>query len=157
LLPFFQWCDATTIGAWIRDSTWLFPLIETFHILALTVLFGTVLVIDLRLMGAGLRAQPVSVIARQLRPWLRGSLAVILASGVLLFLSEAMKCYGNDGFRFKMVALFLALGFQFTVFAYVTSPAGEARVWPVGKKMAALVSMALWLSVGIGGRAIGFV
>ena len=157
LLPFFQWCDATTIGQWIRDSTWLFPIIETFHILALTVLFGTVLVIDLRLMGAGLRGQPVAVIARHLRPWLRGSLAVILVSGILLFLSEAMKCYGNDGFRFKMAALFLALTFQFTVFRYVTSPAGEARVWPVGKKAAALVSMVLWLGVGIGGRAIGFV
>jgi hypothetical protein len=56
-----------------------------------------------------------------------------------------------------MVALLLALGFQFTVFPYVTSPAGEARVWPIGKKAAALVSMALWLGVGIGGRAIGFV
>jgi len=157
LLPFFQWCDATTVGQWIRGSTWIFPLIETIHILALTVLFGTVPVIDLRLMGSGLTGQPVSVIARHLRPWMRGGLAVILVSGVLLFLSEAMKCYGNDAFRFKMVALLLALGFQFTVFPYVTSPAGEARVWPIGKKAAALVSMALWLGVGIGGRAIGFV
>ena len=112
LLPFFQWCDATTVGQWIRGSTWIFPLIETIHILALTVLFGTVLVIDLRLMGSGLTGQPVSVIARHLRPWMRGGLAVILVSGVLLFLSEAMKCYGNDAFRFKMVALLLALGFS---------------------------------------------
>ena len=157
LLPFFQWCDATTVSGWIRESRWIFPLIETFHILALTVLFGTVLAIDLRLMGAGLKSQPVSAIARHLGPWMRGSLAVILVSGVLLFLSEAMKCYGNDAFRFKMVALLLALGFQFTVFAYVTSPAGEVRVRPIGRKAVALVSMALWLGVGIGGRAIGFV
>src|SRR5262245_35616203 len=116
LLPFFEWCDRTAIGVWIRGGTWTFPIIETVHILALTVLFGTVLIVDLRLMGAGLKRPPVTAIGGVLAPWMLGSLAVILTTGVMLFLSEALKCYGNDGFRFKMVALALALVFHFTVF-----------------------------------------
>jgi hypothetical protein len=157
LLPFFQWCDATAIGQAIRESTWIFPLIETIHILALTVLYGTVIVVDLRLLGAGLKRQTVSRVAAELRPWMFGSLALILCSGAMLFLSEAMKCFGNDGFRFKMVMLGLALVFQFTVFPWVTSPSRELRASPLLRKAAALVSMILWLGVGIGGRAIGFV
>jgi hypothetical protein len=156
LLPFFQWCDKTAIGVYIRDtSMWAFPIIETFHILALTVLFGTILIVDLRLLGMGMRRQAASLLARELGPWMYGSLALILPTGILLFLSEALKCYGNDGFRFKMVFLFAALVFHFTAFRWAT--AADSRMSPGSRKIVALVSMALWLGVGIGGRAIGFV
>ena len=123
LLPFFEWCDQTAIGVWIRDdSTWAFPIIETFHILALTLLFGTILIVDLRLLGRGMQRQTASLLAKELGPWMYGSLALILPTGVLLFLSEALKCYGNDGFRFKMVFLAAALIFHFTAFRSATRP-----------------------------------
>jgi len=148
------WCDQTAIGVAIRQSTWAFPIIEIFHIFGLTLLFGTVFAIDLRLLDRGLRQLPVSMLSRNLRPWMYGGLLLALATGILLFLSEALKCYGNDGFRFKMACLFPALLFHCIVFPRVTQN-DDTR--PVARQVTAFVSMILWLGVGIGGRAIGFV
>src|SRR5579862_173591 len=105
LLPFFQWCDSTAVGQAIRDSRVLFPIIESIHLFALTVLLGTVIVLNLRLIGTGLRGQRLSSVARSLAPLTFWSLATMLVSGSLLFVSEALKCYENPPFRFKMVIL----------------------------------------------------
>ena len=156
LLPFFKWCDQTWWGEWVRDSTWVFPAIETFHILALTIFYGTLMIINLRLLGLGLRRQPVRELTATLAPYMWVSMTVVLTSGVMLFVSEALKSFGNDGFRVKMVLLFLALVFQFTVFRRVIA-SDEAQVPPLSAKLVALVSMTLWLGVGAAGRAIAFV
>jgi len=78
----------------------------------------------------------------------------MLTSGILLFLSEAMKCYGNTSFRVKMVFLFFALTFQFTVFNRIVRKQGPAS--STSGKMAAAVALCLWFGVGLAGRAIGF-
>lgn len=155
LLPFFEWCDNTAIGVWIRSTTWAFPVIETFHIFALTLLYGTVLIVDLRLLGMGMRRQPVALLAGHLSSWMNGSLALMLVTGILLFLSEALRCYGNDGFMFKMLCLAAALVVHFTAFRRATAdpPLMSLR----SRQLVALVSMTLWLAVGVGGRAIAFV
>src|SRR5204863_2794547 len=101
LLPFFRWCDSTWLGETIRNSRIYFPIIETFHLLALTVLFGAVVVINLRLCRIVMSKQPVQILARDLAPWAFGSLVVILVSGTLLFLSEALKCYASKPFQVK--------------------------------------------------------
>ncbi len=64
LLPFFEWCEATAIGQAIRESLWLFPVIESIHLLGLAMIGGAILVVDLRLLGFGLRHQPVAQLAR---------------------------------------------------------------------------------------------
>lgn len=78
----------------------------------------------------------------------------MLTSGILLFLSEAMKCYGNTSFRVKMLFLFAALLFQFTI--YNRTVVSEDKVAPVGGKIAAAVALCLWFGVGLAGRGIGF-
>src|SRR5215469_4649812 len=93
LLPYFQWCYQTAIGEGIRDSTWLFPVIEAFHLVGLGLTIGAVLIVDLRLLGFGLSRQPVSALAAAVEPWLLGSLALMFASGGTLFLAEAIKCF----------------------------------------------------------------
>ena len=155
LLPFFKWCDATSIGVAIRSSMWLFPAVESFHLLALALLGGTILIVDLRLCGFGLRRQPVSELAREVQPWMIGGLTVMLISGAILFSSEALKCYENGAFWFKMVFLFLALVFTFTVRRKVTM-SDETRVTPLWSKLVAVTSLTLWSAVGLGGRGIGF-
>ena len=70
LLPFFKWCDSTWLGETIRNSRLYFPVIETFHLLALTVLFGAVIVLNLRLCGLFMKNQPVQQLAKDLSPWL---------------------------------------------------------------------------------------
>src|SRR5215475_12812254 len=115
LLPYFQALEAGSIGEVIRDSTWLFPFIEAFHLVGLAVIGGAVLLVDIRLLGLGLRRQPVAELARDAQPWVIGGVLVMIATGVPLFLSEAIKCYYSFAFWTKMTALALAIVFSFTV------------------------------------------
>jgi hypothetical protein len=155
LLPFFTWCEQSAIGEAIRNSLWLFPVIESVHLLGLVVIAGAVLLVDMRLLGLGLRRQPVAQLARDAQPWLVGSLMVMLTTGILLFLAEATKCYYSPAFAVKMTSLLLAILFTFTVRRKVAL-AAEGRVGPLWSKLVAVVSVMLWSGVGIGGRWIGF-
>jgi putative flippase GtrA len=155
LLPFFTWCEKSAIGEAIRNSQWLFPVIESVHLLALVLIAGAVLVVDMRLFGLGLRRQPVAQLARDAQPWLIGGLMVMLSTGILLFLSEAIKCYYSAAFAVKMTSLLLAIIFTFTVRRKFVL-ADERRVSPLWSRLVAVVSVALWSGVGIGGRWIGF-
>jgi hypothetical protein len=155
LLPFFTWIENSAVGGAIRSSSWLFPFIEAFHLLGLAVIGGAVLVVDLRLFGFGLWRQPVAQLARDAQRWLIGSLLVMIATGSLLFTSEAIKCYYHEAFWFKMTSLFLAIVFTFTVHRKVAM-ADETRVKPLWNKLVALTSVMLWSGVGIGGRWIGY-
>ena len=153
LLPLFQWCQDTAIGIAIRESLWLFPIIEAVHLLALALIGGAVLIVDMRLAGLILSTQPSATIAKDAEPWLIGGLAVMIATGVLLFLSEAIKCYYSPPFWLKMLFLTLAITFTFTVRRRV---AGNGASPPWRMKSAALVSVVLWSGVGLMGRGIGF-
>jgi len=156
LKPFFEWSGKTWIGQAIADTIWAFPVIETIHILALTMMFGAIVIIDLRLLGVGMKKQPVAVLAKNLEPYMTWGMVIMLATGYLLFTSEAMKCFVNDGFKFKMAVLFPAIIFQFTLFRSVTHKDESKRPLLLGW-LVALLSLTLWFGVGIGGRAIGFV
>ena len=155
LLPFFQWCYQSAIGETIRESIWLFPVIEAFHLLGLGLTVGAVLMVDLRLLGVGLRKQPVAELAAAVQPWLLGSLTLMITSGTLLFLSEAVKCYYSFPFWVKMTSLFLVLLFTFTFRRRVTRT-GLASDRPLLGRVTALVSLTLWFGVAWGGRWIGF-
>src|SRR5881296_2745253 len=120
VLSFFTWCENSAVGEAIRASRWLFPAIESFHLLGLAVIGGSVLIVDLRLFGFGLRRQPVAQLALDAQRWLIGSLMVMLASGILLFTSEAIKCYYHIAFWVKMTSLLLAIVFTFTFRRKVT-------------------------------------
>jgi hypothetical protein len=155
LLPLFQWFYDTAIGETIRNSTWLFPLIEAFHLIGLALTVGAVLIVDLRLLGVGLIKQPVAQLSAGAEPWLLGSLILSLSSGSLLFLSEAIKCYYSFPFWVKMTSLLLVLVFTFTVRRRVTRT-GLATDRPLLGRMTALISLSLWFAVAWGGRWIGF-
>ena len=155
LLPYFQWVASTTISQTISNSSWAFAVIESIHLLGLSVIGGAVLMLDLRLLGFGLRRQSAAELAREVQPWLVGSLLVMLVTGALLFTSEPIKCYYSTPFWVKMTCLLLAIVFTFTVRRSVTMAAGT-RVRPLRYKLVALVSLALWFGVGAGGRWIGF-
>lgn len=155
LLPLFEWCENVGVGQAIRISDWLFPVIEGFHLLGLCVIGGAILVVDMRLLGLGLRRQPIAELARDTRPFVLGSLAVMLVTGLLLFSSEAVKCYYSFAFWFKMTSLALAIIFTFTVRQRVALM-DDARISPIKARIVALVSLALWSGVGWGGRWIGF-
>ena len=155
LLPLFESLEASAIGEAIRNSLWLFPIIESFHLVGLAVIGGAILVVDFRLLGLGLRSQPISRLARDVHPWVIGSLVLMILSGVPLFLSEAIKCYYSFAFWTKMTALIAAVVFTFTIRRRVAF-APDGHFSPASYKAVALTSLALWSTVGWGGRWIGF-
>lgn len=153
LLPFFEWCEASFIGQVIRQSLWLFPVIEAVHLLALTVIGGAVLILDLRMLGVSLR-QPVNEIERDARPWLMGGLVVMIATGIALFLSESVKCYYSQAFWIKITTLPVALVFAFAVRQPIAKKATADAT--MRTRLVALISLALWFTVAAAGRWIGF-
>lgn len=150
----FDWLEQTAVGAAVRDSVWLFPVIEAGHLLGLGLLGGAVLILDLRLMGLGLRERPVAYVAGQLRPWLWAALLVMFATGIPLFLSEAVKCYFNGAFWVKMGALALALLYSFGVRDRLVRKQPTPGRWQSG--LLGAVSVGLWVTVAAAGRWIGF-
>lgn len=155
LLPFFEWCYQTDLGEAIRQSTWLFPVIEAFHLLGLGVVIGAVLILDLRLFGVGLRKQPPAQLWTLTRPWLLGGVALMIASGTPLFMSEAIKCYYSFPFWVKMTSLALVLLFTFTIVRRVTQADTSFERVRLGRATA-MISLLLWFGVAWGGRWIGF-
>lgn len=152
----FDWIEHTGIGTAIRDSLWQFAAIEAVHLLALAVIGGAVLIVDLRLLGWTLRRQPVKQIARDAEPWLFASLLTMLVTGYLLMASlAASKYYVNLAFQLKMVFLVLAILFTYTVRRSLIYK-DDSQISPVAAKLVALVSVLLWSGVGIMGRGIGF-
>lgn len=154
LYPYFLMIENASPSHAIREAKWIFTLTEVFHLFGLTLLLGTVSILTLRLLGFVLPTKPVAVFARELMPFSVGGLALVVTTGILLFMSEATKCWGNIAFRYKMLFLFLALLFQFTAFRKVTR--GDDSFPPLACKITALVAASLWFGVAIAGRAIAF-
>ena len=155
VLDFFERLQYSPLLVAMRSSSWTFPVIASLHLMGLALLGGAVLIVDLRLLGFGLRNQPLAQIARDAERWLLVSLAVLLPTGILQFMCfAATKYYYLTAFWVKMAALPLALLFTFAVRRTVAE-ADETRMSPVWNKLVAVVSLSLWSTVAIAGRLIG--
>jgi hypothetical protein len=154
LLPFFERLEATALGEAVRVSVWLFPAIESVHLLGLCLLGGALLIVDLRLMGLGLRQATIGDVARGARPWLTLAVAILVATGVPLFLSEAVKCYYNPAFWVKITTLPVALVFTFAWRQPAAEREGVHASWR--SRTLGVTSLLLWLIVAAAGRWIGF-
>lgn len=148
----FSWLQHTYIADAIRHSAALIALVEIVHLIGLTLLLGTILMVDLTLLGHGIGEQPVKTIARQLRGWNIGGLVIMLASGPFILSFEAIRCYRTPSFWIKMGLLAAALLFHFTVHrrALLANPPLPRRT----AGMVGAVSLALWISVALAGKAI---
>lgn len=160
MLALCKWLEHTSVGASVRESVWLFPAIETAHLLGMTVLVATIGAFDLRLLGWLLCRERVSELGRRLLPWVWAAFALQVLTGTLLFSSEAIKIYTNPAFRLKMLLILLA-GIQALIFhrtVYRGIPKwDESGVLPAGAKLVGFVSLVLWVGVVAAGRFIGFV
>src|ERR1700679_3947897 len=107
-LALFQWLQERPWAIAFHESQYVFPLVETIHVLGLAGSVGLILVTDLRLIGVLLREEPVAEIMGQHKRWMWISFASMFASGALLFCSEAANCYVGPTFRAKILFLLLA-------------------------------------------------
>ncbi|HYY72751.1 MAG TPA: DUF6644 family protein [Candidatus Bathyarchaeia archaeon] len=159
-LAFCKWLEHTSVGAAVRESLWLFPAIETVHLLGMAALVGTIAVLDFRLLGWTLRQKRFSEVAQLLLPWTWAGFALQVITGVLLFSSEAVKVYANPAFRLKMLLIILAgvhaLVFHWTVYRGV-AVWDDSTVPPLGAKVSGFLSLLLWIAIVAAGRFIGFV
>ena len=155
LLQFFEWTNNLAFSVAYRESLWYFPVTQAFHLVALAFFAGAILVVDARLLGAGLNKYPVATVARDAQPWFVGSFIAMTITGIPQFMSNAMRYYDNPVFYFKMGMLAVAFIYTVTIRRSVTrrDEARLGRVWP---KVVALGSLVLWFIVTVGGRAIGF-
>src|SRR6185312_4937718 len=145
---FAKWSEATPLGRVIRNSEYAFPMIEFVHLAALAVIGGAVLVVDMRLLGMGLKKSSVAQLAKDAQPYVTGSLIVMILTGIALYSSEATKCYASFAFWIKMVSLLLAMIFTYTVKKHAAAKDLE-------NKMVGALSILLWFGVAWGGRWIG--
>lgn len=155
MLAFFESLEYSPLLVAMRGSAWLFPAIASVHLLGLAMLGGAVLVVDLRLLGIGLTRQPVNEIGRAAEPWLIASVFVMLPTGLLLFMCFATKYYYLTAFWVKGTCVLLALAFTFSLRRrLVLSPGDHADSFK--RKLVAMTSLALWATIALGGRLIGF-
>ena len=153
----FEWLEHTALAIFVRDSLWLFPMIEIVHILGFTVLVGSAVMFDLRLLGI---ARGVGIVdaANLLLPWSRRALIAVIPSGVLLFITQAAALSTNSVFGLKLILIGLAganaLFFHRFTFRMVSQwPRSKT---PASARAAAVVSLVLWTAVITCGRLIAY-
>ena len=155
LLDFCHWIQFSAPLSAMRGSWWLFPVIATIHLMGLSMIGGAVLVVDLRLLGLGLRRRPAAEVAREAEPWLRRGLFVMVGTGIPLFMCFATKYYYLTFFWVKMASLILVVLLTYSIRRRVAMADEESRS-PALSRLVAVVSLALWTTVATGGRWIGF-
>jgi Family of unknown function (DUF6644) len=154
-----SYLENSSIADNIRENDLLFPLIESVHVLAICLVVGSILVVDLRLLGLASTGRPVSRITRAILPLTWCAFVIAIASGGLMFISNASKYLGNGYFVAKMVLIGVA-GLNMLVFHFVG--ARDLPKWendrrpPLPARLAGGASILLWIAVVACGRWIGF-
>lgn len=159
ILGVCEWLQSLPWASGIKESSWQFPVIESVHSLALSVMLWPAAILDLRLLGLVMRRRPVSTVAAQFLPWVWIGFTTMVFSGAILFASEAVKCYNSPFFRVKVVLIGVAglnaLIFHKTVFGNVESWDKDTNA-PWRAKLAGGCSLAVWIGVVAMGRALAY-
>ena len=152
LLEIIYLLEDSYIGEYVRSSLWLFPVIQSFHLIGLGILGGAVVVGDLRLMGILMRTESTRYVIRVTRPWFNFGLFILIITGIPLFLSEAVKCYYSRAFWIKISCLLLG-----TLFVYfIRNPIVLSKDGNFMIKILGFISFSLWVVTAASGRWIGF-
>ena len=150
---FLTWLVNSPWSRAMAAYEWIFPLVQSLHFIGFALSIGTIAIVDLRLLGLGMRRQSATDLAIDLAPWTYTGIAVMLITGPLMFSTDAVTYHNNPSFQFKMICLMLALVFHFTLHRRAVRP----NVPQVAAKLAAAISLLLWTAVVAGGRMIAFV
>lgn len=146
------------IATYIRESENLFPVLQTFHVIGLILMIGTILLLDLRIVGVILQSRSAAEVGRNLLPYTWAGFAVVFASGLILLAAQAGRIYENEFLRAKLVLLvFAAVNvIVFHLGSYRRIAHWGTETAPVSARTAAWLSIALWSAVVIAGRYIAY-
>jgi hypothetical protein len=154
-----NWLHDLPLSSAIRVSSWMFPSLESLHVIAITLVVGSIAIVDLRLLGLTSNRKPVTELSTEVLPWTWGCFVVALITGSLMFISKAPAYFANTPFRLKMLLL-LCAGVNMLVFHFLTYR--SVHRWDrdvptlVGARVAGLLSLSFWIGVIAAGRWIGF-
>ena len=154
-----QSIQASAAGEWMRTSVKAMPIVESIHVLAAATLFGTILIVDLRLLGLPDTRRPFTAVSREMLRLTWSAFCVAAIAGMLMFAANAHTYYGNTAFRLKMLAL-LGAGVNMALFQGITFRSVAA--WdrnappPLAGRIAGALSILLWISVIFFARWVGF-
>jgi hypothetical protein len=159
VVAFLKWLESTRLAEFIRESEWAFPTIESVHVIALALVVGTIAIVDLRLLGLASTNRSYTGLSREVLPWTWACFGLAVITGSLMFISQPVGYFGNLAFRCKIVLLCLA-GINMLVFQLITGRGAsewrQEHAVPLVGKIAASLSLALWIAVVFVGRWIGF-
>jgi uncharacterized membrane protein len=159
LVGFLEWMANTPWSIALHESLWVYPIVESVHVLTLCLFLGTTVMLDLRLLGWTMRRTPVSEVARQLLPWTVVGFLVMVVSGSLLFYAIPVRTFQNIFFRIKVVMLLLS-GVNVWVFHSAVFP--KVAEWdidavpPKAARRTAAASLLLWAGIVVCGRMIAY-
>lgn len=154
-LPFFEWLDTSILADISKAYGGVFAVVQMFHLLALSLLGGTVLVGDLRLLGVVLKDVPSQVVTESAQKWFSVALVVLIVSGTFMASAVAMKLYYNEMFWAKMTSLATGIVFVYAIRRPLLR-FDHASVNPWALRLMAMASMTIWFTVAASGRWIGF-
>ncbi len=159
LLAFCEWLAATENSTALRESLFMYPLLESSHVLFLMLFVGLAVVLDLRLLGAAFTRVRVSEVVDRVLPWVRFGFAIMIGTGVLLFYAIPVRTYQSVWFRAKMIMLVLAAiniwYFHYRVYPHKDAWDADARL-PWAARRAGLASLILWGAIIVAGRFIAY-
>lgn len=152
--------EAMPFAEAIRTSIWWFPVVETIHVLAIVFVLGSIVLVDLRLIGAISRDRPITHVSAEMLPWTWASFVIAAISGTALFTAQAVRYVDTIYFDMKLLIMIIA-GINMLYFEYVTKKTivqwdRDARP-PANVRFAGATSLILWLGVVTTGRFIGFI
>jgi len=157
--PMLEWLQRTAVAVSIRDSLYTFPVLESIHVVGLALVFGTIAILDLRLLGVASTDRPVSRLMADLLKWTWAAFAVTALTGGLMFSTNALVYFHNTFFRAKMILLVLA-GLNMLVFELTARKTIDRwdrdSTTPSSAKVVATISLVIWIGVIVAGRVIGF-
>ena len=160
LLALWQWLVSVPASTLIRESRWLFPVIETLHVVGLVLFLGLTVMLDLRLIGVTWRAVRVSEIVGGLMPWAAAGAALAVVSGMLVYMSDPPHYLANLFFRIKAALIVLAV---LNSWWFHAGPYQRVREWdldpvpPLAARAAGYLSLVLWATVAVSGRLIPYI
>jgi len=156
LLPFFEWLDTSFLAELSKAYGGVFAVVQMFHLLAMALLGGMVLVGDLRLLNVLMTSVPSKVVIENTHRWFTIALVVLVLSGVFMSSAVAIKLYYNEMFWAKMTSLAIGVVFVFGVRRPLLSRFDHATINPWVLRSIAVASMMVWFTVAAAGRWIGF-
>lgn len=151
--------EATKFASTVRDSIWMFPIIESIHVISFTIVVGTIAIVDLRLLGLASVQRSFRRISSDIMKWTWSAFILAVATGLMMFTTNARVYYHNPFFRTKMILLVIA-GLNVAVFELTAGRTSDswdrASSAPRIGKVVGVLSLALWISIIFMGRIIGF-